>query len=67
MIQARGHSDLDKKEAEKVVSSQDSGLTLKVESTEVSSGLDLYVREREKLGLTTRLALNNWRDEVFIN
>lgn len=67
MIQARDHSDLDKRVAEKVMSSQDSGLILMVEQTKVSSGLDADVRKKEKLVLTTRMALNNWKDAVFIN
>lgn len=48
MIQAKDHSDLDKEVAEKVLSSQDSGLILKIEPTEVSSGLDVDGRQREK-------------------
>lgn len=39
--------------AEKVVSSQDCGLILKVEPTEVSSGLDVQVRESKRSGLTS--------------
>lgn len=67
VIQARDHSDLDKRIAKKVASSQESGLILKVEPIEIFSGLDVDVREREKSRLTTSLTLNNWKDEGFIN
>ena len=43
MIQARDHSDLDKRAAKKVASSQESGLILKVEPIEIFSGLDVDV------------------------
>lgn len=58
MIQARDNSDLDKRVVERVASSQDSGLILKVEPIEVASGLDIDVREKEKSRLTS-LTLNN--------
>ena len=48
MIQTRDHSDLDKELGEKVVSSQDSQLILRVDSTEISSGSDVNVSKREK-------------------
>ena len=51
MIQARDHSDLDKRVAEKVMSSQDSGLILMVEQTKVSSGLDADVRKKREISV----------------
>lgn len=63
MIQARDDSDLDKRVVERVASSQDSGLILKVEPIEVASGLDIDVREKEKSRLTN-LTL---KDAGFIN
>lgn len=51
MIRAREHSD--KEVGEKVMRGQDSGLILKVEPTEVSSRLDVDVRQREKSNLTS--------------
>lgn len=54
MIQARDHSDLDKRVAEKVMSSQDSGLILMVEQTKVSSGLDADVRKKREISVDNK-------------